>query len=462
MDHRYILAWFVFIFCRVDGESLYGLKGLSVSLKPALPDKPADILWKHNGNKAVEFGGYENYVYGTFKNRTTLDWHTADIEITDLRYEDGGNYELEATINNKLHRSSKTLVVIDTVPKPTISCKMNNDSSSKKSGTLECSADYKHSQTRSLLKFEWGSHGNVQPGPQLTISLGHEHDGHEYICNVSNPKSSETTTFTAKDCYPDESSSVPLAVGLAVLFLIIFVVLVLGIAYSCYRKRKACFAVKGDEESPPGSTKNVSDDHNTTAQVEEKEHLLPSSSSNQPPHTGLDGTTALGDGNSQNVNEAYQRDGKTNNGKAPPVRPRGALSPEAAKKEDPAVGLADSEEEKKSHQESSAAPEEPGLETTLSESELKEAEQDGKANVPSDSVFPAKALSPLTQNSPNVDIDKPISTPEKEPAMYGDTALYKQNQTTSTPILCKSLQTLHTKLQIKRVVESSEDEDETA
>ncbi|XP_027132624.1 lymphocyte function-associated antigen 3 isoform X3 [Larimichthys crocea] len=369
MDHRYILAWFVFIFCRVDGESLYGLKGLSVSLKPALPDKPADILWKHNGNKAVEFGGYENYVYGTFKNRTTLDWHTADIEITDLRYEDGGNYELEATINNKLHRSSKTLVVIDTVPKPTISCKMNNDSSSKKSGTLECSADYKHSQTRSLLKFEWGSHGNVQPGPQLTISLGHEHDGHEYICNVSNPKSSETTTFTAKDCYPDESSSVPLAVGLAVLFLIIFVVLVLGIAYSCYRKRKACFAVKGDEESPPGSTKNVSDDHNTTAQVEEKEHLLPSSSSNQPPHTGLDGTTALGDGNSQNVNEAYQRDGKTNNGKAPPVRPRGALSPEAAKKEDPAVGLADSEEEKKSHQESSAAPEEPGSEQTTAQAE---------------------------------------------------------------------------------------------
>lgn len=96
---------------------------------------------------------------------------------------------------------------IDTVPKPTISCKMNNDSSSNKSGTLECSADYKHSQTRSLLKFEWGSHGNVQPGPQLTISLGHEHDGHEYICNVSNPKSSETTTFTAKDCYPGKISS---------------------------------------------------------------------------------------------------------------------------------------------------------------------------------------------------------------------------------------------------------------
>lgn len=96
---------------------------------------------------------------------------------------------------------------IDEVSKPTISCKMDDGSSSNKSGTLECSAESKDSQTQSLTKLEWKSHGSVQPGPQLTIPLGGEHDDHEYICNVSNPKSSEITTFTAKDCYPGKISS---------------------------------------------------------------------------------------------------------------------------------------------------------------------------------------------------------------------------------------------------------------
>lgn len=80
---------------------------------------------------------------------------------------------------------------------------MNDRSSADISGiqaTLVCSADPGRHQ--SLTNIEWTSHGNVQPGPNLIISLGDKHDDEVYSCNVSNPLTHETATFTAKDCYP--------------------------------------------------------------------------------------------------------------------------------------------------------------------------------------------------------------------------------------------------------------------
>ncbi|XP_031725198.1 T-lymphocyte surface antigen Ly-9-like isoform X3 [Anarrhichthys ocellatus] len=229
MAARYFLLCVHFIVsCLVAGQSPnYGLKGGKVSLKPRIPGQPDGILWKTNGNKVVEFDGREELVYSPYQNRITLDWQTADINIHDLRFEDSGEYELDAEINKRLHRSFYTLEVIEKVAKPTITCEMKDEGRSNTAGKLLCSANL--SQPQPLMKFEWREHGNVQPGSQLQISLGDKHDDEVYSCTVSNRLSKETATFTAKDCYPEESSAalliallvtgaVLLLVGLAILY----------------------------------------------------------------------------------------------------------------------------------------------------------------------------------------------------------------------------------------------------
>lgn len=88
---------------------------------------------------------------------------------------------------------------VDKVTKPTISCQMINATQA----TLMCSAE--SSRPQSLVKIEWRSHGIVRPGPNLTISL--EDNSEVYSCDVSNPLSKDTATFTATDCHPVTGNS---------------------------------------------------------------------------------------------------------------------------------------------------------------------------------------------------------------------------------------------------------------
>ncbi|KAM6978418.1 uncharacterized protein LKV04_013824 [Tautogolabrus adspersus] len=204
MGWFYFLASFIFTSCLVAGLTpKYVLKGTWDHLKPVIPGQPNSILWKHNGNKVVEFDGSEQRVYGAYEHRITLDWITAELEITGLKFEDSGVYELEVDVANRLDLSSFELKVIDKVAMPTISCEIHKDSSSDVSevqATLLCSAD--PTPPESLKKFEWRSRETSQPGHKINISLGDEQATEEYICSVSNPVSRETATFTAKDCYP--------------------------------------------------------------------------------------------------------------------------------------------------------------------------------------------------------------------------------------------------------------------
>ncbi|KAI9530282.1 hypothetical protein NQZ68_004299 [Dissostichus eleginoides] len=211
--------------------------GGEVSLKPDFTGHPDGILWKHKGNKVVEFNGREEQFYKPFENRITLDWISADIQITDLRFEDSGEYELELELNKKLQRFFYQLEVIDKIAKPIISCEINDDSIVNISGKLLCSA--KPGRLQSVKKFEWRSHGSVQPGPEFNIPLGGEHNEEEYSCTVSNPRSNETATFTAKDCYPVKSPSVGLIAGLVSFFCILLLValLVLLVLYCKLRHK---------------------------------------------------------------------------------------------------------------------------------------------------------------------------------------------------------------------------------
>ncbi|CAN9497685.1 unnamed protein product [Ophioblennius macclurei] len=216
----------------------YALLGQTVSLTPEMKtfSKEMDILWKHNGDKVVHFNGNEEKVYNPFEGRVTLDWHSAELQITDLRYEDSGDYELEVFMNRKMHRFSFELKVIDKVSKPTISCEMKEGANSDQSGkqaTLMCSAESR--QSESLMKFEWSSRGTKRPGPNLTISLGDQHDDEEYSCSVTNPLSNNTTTFTARDCYPGTDSA---GTVVGIVFAVIAVLVLVGLGFWFWKLRQ--------------------------------------------------------------------------------------------------------------------------------------------------------------------------------------------------------------------------------
>ncbi len=101
--------------CLVAGQSpKYALKGLEVKLKSDITGIPDEILWKHEGNKVVEFDGKEEQVYSPYEGRITLDWHSAELDITNLRYEDSGEYVLEAYVKKVLQRLDHQLEVIGT------------------------------------------------------------------------------------------------------------------------------------------------------------------------------------------------------------------------------------------------------------------------------------------------------------------------------------------------------------
>uniref|UniRef100_A0A671WBF0 Ig-like domain-containing protein n=1 Tax=Sparus aurata TaxID=8175 RepID=A0A671WBF0_SPAAU len=286
MARWYFLACFIPSFSLVAGHSpRFELRGQKISLKSDIPGTPDSILWKRNGNKVVEFNGQEQETYGQYENRISLDWHTAELEIADLRIEDSGEYELEVYMNNKWSTSLHKLEVVDRVAKPTISCEMNDGGGFNKSGMLLCSAEPR--QPQSLMRFEWQSNGNVQPGTKLTISLGDEYDDEVYSCRVSNPLSEETATFTAKDCYPENSSVLTAVLVTIAVFSLSLLLMGLGIFF-CKNPNKACFA-KGNRHDPekPGATKGS--DENTADECQRLIPTTPTNPSTQRPNQEHDG-----------------------------------------------------------------------------------------------------------------------------------------------------------------------------
>uniref|UniRef100_UPI0037E8A9D6 nucleolar and coiled-body phosphoprotein 1-like isoform X2 n=1 Tax=Semicossyphus pulcher TaxID=241346 RepID=UPI0037E8A9D6 len=268
MARYYFLACFIFTSCLVAGQSTkYALKGAVVHFRPDVSGQPNTILWKHKGNKVVELDSKKQVtMYSPFEGRVTLNSTSAELQITGLRFEDSGEYECEVEINKKLDRRNYALEVIDKVAMPTISCEMNDASGIQ--ATLVCSAEPRPPQ--SPLKFEWRSRGKPHPRPNYTISLGDKHDEEVYSCSVSNPLSNETATFTAKECYPDSSSSVALIVSLVITGLVIIPLVVGGIVYR-KRKQKACFAEGGVKKQSPT---RVSGSEEETAQGDEKKALI--------------------------------------------------------------------------------------------------------------------------------------------------------------------------------------------
>ncbi|XP_056911265.1 A-kinase anchor protein 12-like isoform X15 [Takifugu flavidus] len=247
MAPRVFQAFFLNVtFCLVAVQSIkYGLKGQEVKLKPQIQEQQPDlILWMHNGMVVVVSNGKEEDVYDPFKHRTTLDWPSAELHLTDLRSEDSGLYELQLYMQKKPYSYYYTLQVIDKVAKPTITCETNSSKSSNLSGLLTCSAPQPD------IEYEWFFYGNTQPGPQLRIFLDNKHDERVYSCCVSNPLSNETAEFTAKDCYSGESSPVVLAAVLSAVVLLVLVLAGVVIYIRYYKGRDNETAEDGESQLP--------------------------------------------------------------------------------------------------------------------------------------------------------------------------------------------------------------------
>lgn len=193
---KVIIPFLAYFLVEVTGEQQYGGLGGKITLTPKVSGQPEDILWKHKGNKVVEFDGSQNVEYGSYKGRTILDWSSGALTIKGLADADSGPYELEAVVKGKLQYSQHEVDVIDDVAQPSITCVVDNTTPENMDRTLLCSADL-----QPLTQFIWRSPGGSEsPGPELFIPVGENQDS-VYTCVVKNPVSEKTAEFTLKDCY---------------------------------------------------------------------------------------------------------------------------------------------------------------------------------------------------------------------------------------------------------------------
>uniref|UniRef100_A0A3B3ILB3 Ig-like domain-containing protein n=1 Tax=Oryzias latipes TaxID=8090 RepID=A0A3B3ILB3_ORYLA len=218
----------------------------------------------------VEFDGQQQKPFNPFIDRITLNWHTAELTIANLKYEDSGDYDVEVFANKKLHPASFQLEVIDPVPKPSISCKINAGGNA----TLTCSAEVKGPYTK--LEFSWTPPGNEKSSSSLEIKLGDKQDSQVYECKVKTQLSEEVSSFTAKDCYTEETSAGRIAgivVGLLIPILLVIVVV------SCLYKKGCLFKPKhhdgGYDEEKQTQLNSANDvKENNGGGIEEERRLL--------------------------------------------------------------------------------------------------------------------------------------------------------------------------------------------
>ncbi|XP_061876839.1 lymphocyte function-associated antigen 3-like [Entelurus aequoreus] len=232
MDYQHVLVYFMWTFTAVSAQDVkYFLKGQDIRLMPPISERPTGILWLHNENDVVYSTGTDYYVPSSYKNRITLDRVSAELTIKNATYEDSGEYQLEMNIKSEQDSFLYGIEVIDQVSKPNISYVMMSDTMQ---AILVCSTESKHPH---LLKFKWSSAGKEQTGPFSTITVRNEDDDQVYRCDVSNPLTNETASFTAKDCFPGKRSD-HLRINISVCIVILFVFLVINSCCVLYITRQ--------------------------------------------------------------------------------------------------------------------------------------------------------------------------------------------------------------------------------
>lgn len=215
-----------FVFCNDYGES-----GNTITLTPIIHGKPEKILWRHNGNKVLEYDGSEVVKYGSFEDRVDVDFETGQLIIRKLNSQDSGKYQSEILINGIVQSSIHSLTVLDPLPDPRVTCEVDENSNVKK---LSCSVE---SQTQP--SYEWSWPGMKHSGPTLLVSEQEENRNSVYTCTVKDKSGSKTTYFNLQDCHTGRVSPAVLVPVLIVTVLLIILLAMLTL-YLYRRKKQKC------------------------------------------------------------------------------------------------------------------------------------------------------------------------------------------------------------------------------
>ncbi|XP_036401483.1 lymphocyte function-associated antigen 3-like [Megalops cyprinoides] len=242
------LVFIITNFTFVSGEAasvLYGKVDGTITLRPAIDGQWDEILWKHNGNKVVEFDQKNLNEFGQFKGRTALDVTRGDLTIKNLIENDSGDYKAELQIAGHLKYYHKAVKVIDVLKSPTVTCQANGTMV-----TLLCAGDLSP-----VTQYSWeGPEAQNQSGPELRLQRKESSDS-VYTCVLSNPVSQSSEKFNIQSCFPagdEEDDSVPVvAIVVCLLLLLLLLLLILGLLFM-YRKKywSVGRGKRGKEENP--------------------------------------------------------------------------------------------------------------------------------------------------------------------------------------------------------------------
>ncbi|XP_062303257.1 uncharacterized protein si:dkey-11f4.14 isoform X2 [Osmerus eperlanus] len=183
----------------IAGDVLYALTSGNVTINPQFKGDLKDILWKHDGHKAVEWDSTEHFQhFREFKGRTELNTETGQITINNLTDQHSGTYEAEGVVDGQMKIFKQNIEVLDPV-QPKISCELNNTIA-----TLSCRA------RGPQVKYKWLGPGQEEAtwsqeerGPSFS---SHSSGSDNYTCVARNPVSEKTQSFYTKDCPPLELS----------------------------------------------------------------------------------------------------------------------------------------------------------------------------------------------------------------------------------------------------------------
>ncbi|XP_031438419.1 CD48 antigen-like [Clupea harengus] len=179
------------LFYGVSSKTINVASNGILTLQPLVEGEIEDILWRHNGNKMVEWDNKAVHVreYLKFKGRIKLDVKAGDATIINLAKDDSGLYDADIIIQGRLISIKHRVEVVDPVTEANVTCLSN--------ATLHCEAE------GDSLDYSWSGPGlqtaemRGQTGPQISK----ENQDSIYTCVVNNPVSDSSVTYHASDCF---------------------------------------------------------------------------------------------------------------------------------------------------------------------------------------------------------------------------------------------------------------------
>ncbi|MED6285227.1 hypothetical protein CHARACLAT_027145 [Characodon lateralis] len=217
---------FVLIITEVRGaDPIYKIVGDSAVLNPGhATDGISSVTWKHKTDLALDWFGKDITCYREFKGRCDLDQTRGSLIIKNLTLGDSGTYSPE--INNK-ELDEMDLLVLQPVPKPTVSMQCNAE---KSPCILTCEANI--TAEFGSVAYKWkNDDGVLSNSTELEIKT--EKDGSSFICELENFVSSASSEAVTN---PFSSVNNPAAVIVPVVILILILIGV--VVFLKYKKGK--------------------------------------------------------------------------------------------------------------------------------------------------------------------------------------------------------------------------------